>query len=112
MYRISKEIIEDQKHRETDQCWYSQVCEEGEEYKLPVQDVGKYTKSEWKKLVKSKIMKNIVNESIIKRRQMKKLEILKNQKYERQSYLNYTSVTEVTDIIKTKLHMWDIGRNM
>ena len=70
-----------------------------------------YKKSEWKKLVKENIQRK-VEESKEKINEVKKLKRQKQQRFERQNYVKEKKLSEATEIMKTKLEMWDIGKSI
>ena len=43
---------------------------------------------------------------------MKKLRHQKQQTFKKQEYIKQNTITQVTELIKTKLEMWNIGNNL
>eukprot|EP00794_Sanderia_malayensis_P020626 gene20626-22661_t len=110
--RLCKYVLKEQKRMKWRQCWYDEVAEEGKRHGIPVEEVDKYQKKEWKKIVMERIEKNMKEESEKAKKVMKKLERQKEQKWERQQYTRQNGIETVSMIMKTKLKMWDIGKNM
>ena len=110
--RLSKQVIEEQIRTKVENGWYKEVERDGEEIEIDVTKVKEYTKEQWKNMIKEKINKMMEKESKEKRQKMKKLAGQRQQKHERQMYTIGRSRKEVTNLLKTKIQMWDIGGNL
>lgn len=110
--RLSRKVIMEQKERKWEIGWYKELTEIATKHKIDLTGTDTLMKSEWKKLVKERIATSIGEEAERKISEMKKLEWLKGQKLERQKYLDNRGITEVSSMLKTKLHMQDIGNNL
>ena len=91
-------------------CWYGEIKEIAGKYNVNMDEVTNIKKSEWKKMVKRWIRESIEKQSKEKEVQYRKLRHQKHQKYGRQRYLEEVGIKAATEMMKTKLEMWDIGR--
>ena len=111
--RLGKKIIEQQKEYQVEGSWYTETAKMAAEYDVDINKVEEnISKSEWKKLVKDKIEKRMIKVSNCKKETMSKLKVQRKQPFERQKYLEEKGITQASEIIKTKLSMWDIGNNL
>ena len=88
---------------------YSEVRKGALEYGIDVEMVDRMSKKKWKNMVKMKIEKKMEEIGREKIRGMKKLKGMEGQKWGRQEYINGMEVRKVSEVMKTKMEMWDIG---
>ena len=69
-------------------------------------------KSDWKKMIKIQLKKDIEKQTMKIEKTSSKMRHQKNQKYERQKYLGETGMKNAKEIVRTKLEMWDLGKNL
>ena len=106
--RIIKKIILQQREEFRRGTWYHGICELLEKYNVK-EKVEEVEKSSWKRIVKKNI-RNITEDYIRKSCGTKGRTII-NDKYERSSYLNETTLEESKQIMKMRLHMTNITCN-
>ena len=70
-----------------------------------------YKKSEWKKDVKEKIGMDVEKGIREKCQNLRKTRSIRDDPYEMKQYLQETSLTEATEILKTRLHMTKLTCN-
>ena len=109
--RLSKNVIMNEEKYAIEKTWYCELKSMAENYKINIGDVKKLQKSEWKKTVKYQIRTAVKTKSEDAKMKMTKLRHQKNQAFERQEYICNTSISRVTDLIRLKLEMLDIGKN-
>ena len=109
---MCKNVIEEQKRMGYEKCWYSELKEDATWYEIDLELVKEIKKSEWKKMVKEQIRKQIKLESRRMEQIKRKLRHQKEQKFEKQGYVKELGKARATEIVRTRLEMWDIGRNM
>mgnify|MGYP001797859131 CR=1 FL=1 len=107
--RVAKQVVMEQKKLEMEGCWYSEVRKGALEYGIDVEMVDRMSKKKWKNMVKMKIEKKMEEIGREKIRGMKKLKGMEGQKWGRQKYINGMEVRKVSEVMKTKMEMWDIG---
>ena len=110
--RLSRMIVVEQRRGGMENCWYEEITQEGQRYNIPVNRVDEYSKSEWKKLVKERIEEYYQMEAKQKICTMRKLRRLASEKIKCQEYIKKYTPKMVTEIMKTRLFMWDIGNNL
>ena len=73
--RMAKKILIDQIEQQRNNCWYSELKEQIEKYKIfdEIEQITCYKKSKWKKLVKDKIQQYVNKEYQRESNSMKKL---------------------------------------
>ena len=99
-----------QEKEERDSTWYGGIKEMIIYYNIK-KDVTKVMKSEWKKEVKEKI--NMRVEEYVRSccQKGRKTRTVKGDVFGMKMYLLETSVTEASDIMKTRLHMTKLACN-
>ena len=100
--RIIKKILQIQKEEERSGTWNDGVQKMVGYYGIE-KDVNEVLKSEWKKEVKEKIRNKVAAEVKEKCHGMKKTRSIKNDEFVMKEYLEQTTLTEATDIIRTRL---------
>ena len=110
--RLCKKVVEEQKRMAYENCWYSELERVAKKLMINLEDVNTLKKSQWKKTIKDKIQEFVEKESEEKIQSMRKLRHQKGQKFTRQKYLTEYGIAEASEIMKTKLEMWDLGKNM
>ena len=108
--RVAKQVIQDQKVRKQENCWYEDVRQIAERLQINIEEVTTRKKSEWKSLTKKRLQKEIEEKLCQKRREMTKLRHLK-ESHERSEYLKEVGIKEASDIIRIRLELKDIGGN-
>ena len=73
--RMAKKILIDQLEQQRNNCWYSELEEQMEKYKIfdEIEQIKCYKKSKWKKLVKDKIQQYVNKGYQRESKSMKKL---------------------------------------
>ena len=104
--------MEEQKRMAYKGCWYSELEQEAKKHMIDLGKVKTLKKSQWKKTTKDKIQEFVEKESKEKVQNMRKLRHQEGQKFTRQKYLAECGIAEASEIMKTKLEMWDLGKNI
>ena len=102
--RIIKKILKVQENEVRKTTWYAEVTRIIEKYGIE-KNVEKVLKSVWKKEVKERIGRKVEEEVRKRCRNMRKTRTVQEEPYAMKDYLKETSMTEATDILKTRLHM-------
>ena len=71
--RVVKQVVQDQKVRKQEKCWYEDVRQIAERLQMNIQEVMMRKKSEWKNIIKTRLQKEIEEISYQKRQEMTKL---------------------------------------
>ena len=93
-------------------CWWSEIKEDSERYGIELDRVETIERKEWKKEVKIKIGQSIENATGKREEEMRKLRHQKGERYERKKYVTEVGRTTAAELIRTRLEMWSIGRNL
>ena len=111
--RKSKEILIQQKKYKQPRCLYSEIEANAYSLKLDLNEINdkNIKKSDWKEMVKRRIINKINKESYIKTRTMKKLRFLKNSKLGEKDYVKRGNISEISKILLVKLNMINIRSN-
>ena len=64
------------------------------------------------KYIKTQILKDVESRCRDQESVMKKLRFLKNQEFKRQEYTKRNNIERVTEMMGTKLDMWNIGKSL
>ena len=107
----SKNIVKEQCKYNLEQTFYSRVNAISKETRVDIEAAQKLRKSTWKKFFKQKIKRNIQNRLWEEMRQKPKPRTIKDNKWERKKYIEQCKTDSVKDIIKIRLHMWDLKGN-
>ena len=102
--RIIKQILKVQEEEVRKSTWYADVKKAMEVYGI-TKSVTESSKSEWKKEVKGRIGEKTENEIRVRCKEMKKTRSTQEDPYMIKQYLKETTMTEATDILRTRLHM-------
>ena len=104
--RIARKIILLQKDKEYPNCWYSEIKELSENYKLDISTprIMKMTKSAWKKEIKTQIKTEVERMDTFKCTGTK-MRFLASHNYEKQDYLEKLPHDLAILIIKLRLNM-------
>ena len=111
--RISAQIVLQQKKYKLKGTLYDQMEKDSHHVHLSLSVVEEYNvkKSEWKKIVKQKILSKISREAIKQANTMTKLRFLKNSAFDEKQYITQSTVEEAGIILRAKLNMCKIGSN-
>ena len=109
--RIAKNIVKEQRKYNLQQTFYRRVNSISKETGVDIKAAEKLRKSAWKKLIKQKIKGNIQKRLQDEMGQKTKSRTIKDDKWERKIYIEQCKEDTVKDIIKIRLHMWDLKKN-
>ena len=110
--RLCTKVVKEQKRMKYEKCWYSELEEDAKTYGVDLEQVEEKKKSEWKKMVKERINGEVERKTKESEIAGKKQRHQKGNKFERQEYLKEVGIRKASEMIRTRLEMWDIGRNM
>ena len=102
--RIIKQILTVQESEARGSTWFADVCRILCKYEIEL-NVSECLKSTWKKQVKEKISIKVEEEIREKCEELTKTRLLKKDEYKMKQYLQECSLTESTDIMKSRMHM-------
>ena len=99
--RKTKQILTQQKEHTQPTCLYCEIESNTYSLRLDMNEIHDYNikKSDWKKLVKRRILNKINRESHIKIRAMKKLRFLQNWKFGEKDYVKRGNLSEISKIL-------------
>ncbi len=80
--RLCKKVIDAQKKMGYKQCWYSEIEEDAKRYDIELNAVTKMKKSDWKKMIKIQLKKDIEKQTMKIEKTSSKMRHQKNQKYD------------------------------
>ena len=109
--RLGKVIMEDQRKNEKEGSCYMETKEICERYGMQIDNVERMNKMQWKKSTKMKIIDNIERKWEERKSEMKKMRHQKGKKFEKKPYLKETTINEASEMIRSRLELWDIGNN-
>ena len=109
--RLVKQIILEQRAQNYSKTFYDKVRTIAEELNTKLERAVIMKKSDWKRTVKDKIQ-NQIQERVEKEIENKtKLRTVQEDKWERKEYITTCDSDLVKDIIKIRLHMWELKKN-
>ena len=109
--RLVKQIIQKQGVRNHQNTFYEKVRTIAEELNIKLEAAVIMKKSEWKRTIKYKVQ-NKIQERVEKEMENKtKLRTVREDKWERKEYIATCDSDLVKDIIKIRLHMWELKKN-
>ena len=109
--RLVKQIILEQRAQNHSNTFYDKVRTIAEELNIKLEKAVIMKKSHWKITVKDKIQ-NQIQERVEKEMENKtKLRTVREDKWERKEYITTCDSDLVKDIIKIRLHMWELKKN-
>ena len=109
--RLVKQIIQEQRAQNHSNTFYDKVRTIAEELNIKLEKAVIMKKSDWKRTVKDKIQ-NQIQERVEKEMENKtKLRTVREDKWERKEYITTCDSDLVKDIIKIRLHMWELKKN-
>ena len=109
--RVARKIIIEQRKKEYKRTYYQKVKNAAKDINIDIDKVEQEKKSKWKKEVKEKIVEKIkerMNEEMMGKTKSRTIE---NDKWGRKEYIKECSSDVIKDVIKIRLHMWEVGRN-
>ena len=89
----------------------SKVKQIGQEIGLKIKNVENMRKSKWKKQVKGKIEKSIEERTKQEMVNKTKARTIVEDKWKRKKYLQECDSDTIKDVIKIRLHMWQVNCN-
>ena len=109
--RLVKQIVQEQRTLNQQNTFYEKVRTISEELNTKLGAAVTMKKSEWKRTIKNKVQ-NEIQERVEKETENKtKLRTVKEDKWERKEYIATCDSDLVKDIIKIRLHMWELKKN-
>ena len=109
--RLVKQIVQEQRAQNHQNTFYGKVRTIAEELNIKLEAAVAMKKSEWKRTIKDKIQ-NKIQERVEKEMENKtKLRTVREDKWERKEYIAKCDSDLVKDIIKIRLHMWELKKN-
>ena len=109
--RLGKSIIVMQKESKRRDNWYGGTEEAAREVKVRLEWAKEMKKERWKKTIKEKICKKVIEDIKEKESSSRKMRHQKGQTWERKEYLKEMSVEEASRTMRRRLEMLDIGNN-
>ena len=109
--RKIKKMIEEQEKKNYNNTFYKKVQQIAETLEIEIDKVTGKKKSTWKKQVKEKVISKVkkrMNEEMAGRR---KCQTIENNKWGRKEYIKESNIGTIKDIIKIRLHMWELNPN-
>ena len=105
--RLVKQIVQEQRAQNHQTTFYGKVRAIPEELNIKLEAAVAMKKSEWKRTIKDKIQERVEKEMENKT----KLRTVREDKWERKEYIAKCDSDLVKDIIKIRLHMWELKKN-
>ena len=109
--RLVKQIIPEQRAQNHSNTFYDKLRTIAEEINIKLEKEVIMKKSDWKRTVKDKIQ-NQIQERVEKEMENKtELRTVREDKWERKEFITTCDSDLVKDIIKIRLHMWELKKN-
>ena len=109
--RLIKQIVQEQIAQNHQNSFYEKVKTIVKELNIKLEAAVTMKKSVWKKTIKDKIQ-NKIQERVEKEMENKfKLRTVREDKWERKDYIAKCDSDLVKEIIKIRLHMWELKKN-
>ena len=109
--RVARKIIAEQAKSNHKNTMISKVKQIAQEIGLKIKNVENMSKSKWKKQVKEKIGKSIEERTKQEMANKTKARTIVEDKWERKKYLQECDSDTIKDVIKIRLHMWQVNCN-
>ena len=109
--RITRKILVEQTKSNNKNIMISKVQQITQEIGLKLKNVKNMSKSKWKKQVKEKIGKSIEERTKHEMTNKTKARTIIEDKWERKKYLQECDSETIKDVIKIRLHMWQVNCN-
>ena len=107
-YRLVKQIIQEQRTQNHPNTFYEKVRTTANELNIKLEQVVIMKRSKWKRTAKDKVQ-NQTQETVEKEMENKtKLRTVREDKWERKEYITTCDSDLVKNIIKIRLHMWEL----
>ena len=109
--RLVKQIIQEQRAQNHQNTFYEKVRTIAKELNIKLEAAVTMKKSEWKRTIKYKVQ-NKIQERVEKEMENKtKLRTVREDKWRRKEYIATCDSDRVKDIVKLRLHMWELKKN-
>ena len=109
--RLVKQIIQEQRAQNHQNTFHEKVRTIAEELNIKLETAVTMKKSEWKRTVKDKAQNKIQKRKEKEMENKTKLRTVREDKWERKEYIATCDSDLVKDIIKIRLHMWELKKN-
>ena len=109
--RIARKILVEQTKSNNKNTMISKVQQIAQEIGVKLKNVENMSKSKWKKQVKEKIGKSIEERTKQEMTNKTKARTIIEDKWERKKYLQECDSETIKDVIKIRLHMWQVNCN-
>ena len=109
--RVGGKIIAEQAKSNHKNTMISKVKQIAQEIGLKVKNVENMSKSKWKKQVKEKIGKSTEERTKQEMANKTKARAIVEDKWKRKKYLQECDSDTIKDVIKIRLHMWQVNCN-
>ena len=109
--RIARKILVEQIKSNQKNTMISKVQQTAQEIGVKLKNLENMSKSEWKKQVKGKIEKSIEGRTKQEMTNKTKARTIIEDKWERKKYLQECDSETIKDVIKIRLHMWQVRCN-
>ena len=106
--RVARKIIAEQAKSNRKKTVISKVKQIAQEKGLKIKNVENMSQSKWKKQVKEKIAKSIEERTKQEMANKTKARTIVEDKWERKKYLQECDSNIIKDVIKIRLHMWQV----
>ena len=111
--RISRQIVIVQEQQHIEETWYSELQEKTKlmDINIETEEVEKFEKSTWKKMVKEQISKRINQELQQQYENKTKLRFLKGKPFEQEEYFETANAEQCRSIMELRLNMMELKMN-
>ena len=110
--RLVKQIVQEQRAQNHQNTLYGKVRTIAKELNIKLEAAVAMKESEWKRTIKDKVQ-NKIQERVEKEMENKtKLRTVREEKWERKEYIAKCDSDLVKDIIKIRIHMWELKRTI
>ena len=109
--RLAKQIILEQRAQNHQNTFYEKVRTIAEELNIKLEAAVTKEKSEWKRRIKDEVQNKIRGRVEKEMENKTKLRTVRGNKWERKEYIATCNSDLIKDIIKIKLHMWELKKN-
>ena len=109
--RVVRKIIAEQAKSNHNNTMISKVKQIAEEIGLKIKNVENMSRSKWKKQVKEKIGKSIGERTKHEMANKTKARTIVQDKWKRNKYFQECDSDTIKDVIKIRLHMWQVNQN-
>ena len=106
--KVERKMTDVQNHHT---MFYGKIKTIANNLKIQLEEADGMKKSEWKRKVKESIQEQVQKRTEAEMENKTKMRTINKDKWERKDYIRNCDSDIIKDVIKIKLHMWELKKN-